>query len=92
MATPSRQNTINMRALGHALSLFLVISFMACIAWGIATPMPMHMHDAWASLLPGFVWLTPTGFLIGLIESYLYGWWIALIFAPLYNRFSKHAA
>lgn len=31
------------------------------------------------------VWLTPTGFTIGLIESLLYGWYAALLFGGLYN-------
>ncbi len=31
---------------GHALSLFLVITFTLCVVWGLVTPMPMHMHGA----------------------------------------------
>ena len=26
---------------------------------------------------------------LGLIESYLYGWYIALVFVPLYNYFNR---
>lgn len=47
------------------------------------------MHEAWAPLLPGFEWLTWSGFLIGLIESYLYGWYFAIVFVPLYRWFAK---
>ena len=76
-------------SLGHALSLFLVITFLICIGWGLVTPPALHMHGAWEDLLPGFEFLTPLGFGIGLIESYLYGWYIALVFVPLYNLFNK---
>ncbi len=75
--------------LGNTLSLFLAISFLLCIGWGLITPYSMHMHNAWAALLPGFKWLTPLGFLIGLVESYLYGWYIALVFTPLFRMFAK---
>ena len=43
------------------------------------------MYETWSGLLPGFVWLTPVGFIIGLVESFLYGWYAALIFGALYN-------
>ena len=81
-------NKLSVKRVGMAMSLFFAISFVACVVWGLVTPMPMHMHDAWVSLLPGFVWLTPGGFAIGLVESYLYGWWIALVFVTLYNKFA----
>ena len=32
---------------------------------------------------------TVPGFFLGLIESYLYGWYIALVFVPLYNYFNR---
>jgi hypothetical protein len=49
----------------------------------------MHMHEAWAPLLPGFEWLTLPGFIFGLIGSYFYGWYIAIVFSPLYRFFSS---
>ncbi len=45
---------------------------------------------AWAPLLPGFEWLTWTGFVIGLVEVYLYGWYLAVLFVPLYRWFSRN--
>lgn len=77
---------------GHALSLFLAITYSICVAWGLVTPMGMHMHGAWEPLLPGFHWITLPSFLIGLVEAYLYGWYTAVVFVPLYNFFSKRAA
>ena len=38
-------------------------------------------------LLPGFTWLTWQSFLLGLVESFLYGIYFGLVFVPLYNFF-----
>ena len=78
--------------LGHALSLLLAISFVLCMIWGAVTPVNMHMHRAWEQMLPGFHMDSPLGLLIGLAESYLYGWYIAVIFVPLYNLFNRDKA
>lgn len=75
--------------LGHALSIFLALSFTLCILWGLATPPEWHMHPAFEPLLPGFEFLTATGFAIGLVESYAYGWYIALLTVPLYRLFAR---
>ena len=75
--------------LGHALSVFLALTFTLCIAWGLVTPASLHTHKAWESLLPGFTFISVPSFFLGLIESYLYGWYIALVFVPLYRFFSR---
>ena len=70
--------------LGWALSLFLMLTYLVCIAFDLIFP-AYAMYETWSGLLPGFVWLTPVGFIIGLVESFLYGWYAALIFGGLYN-------
>lgn len=77
---------------GHALSVFLVTSYTLCVLWCLATPASLHMYPAWAPLMPGFHWLSLPSFLIGLVWAYVYGWYAALVFVPLYNLFSKRAA
>ena len=75
--------------IAHALSLFLVITYVLCVGFGLLAPTQLHMHEAWAPLLPGFEWLTWSGFLIGLVEVYFYGWYTAILFVPLYRVFAK---
>lgn len=75
--------------LGNTLSLLLVISYLLCIGFGLLAPSEMRMYEAWEPLLPGFEWLTWSGFLIGLVEAYLYGWYISVLFVPLYRLFSR---
>ena len=70
--------------LGWALSLFLAITYLVCVGFDLIFP-GYAMYETWSGLLPGFVWLTPAGFVIGLVESFLYGWYGALIFGGLFN-------
>ena len=77
---------ISLRAAGLSTSLLLAITFTLCVAFDLL--FPSHaMYQAWVRLLPGFEWLSWRSFLIGLAESYGYGWFIALIWVPLYNVF-----
>ncbi len=73
--------------LGMSLGLFLTISFVLCVGFDLMFP-NYAMHGAWEGLLPGFVWLSWGAFAIGLIETFLYGWYVALILGPLYNFFA----
>ena len=77
---------LSLTAIGHAASLFLAITFTLCVAFDLL--FPSHaMFRVWQELLPGFEWISWRSFLLGLIESYIYGWYVALIWVPLYNVF-----
>ena len=67
------------------LGLFLVISYALCIGYGLLVPEEFRMHTAWEALLPGFTWLSPASFIIGLVESFAYGFYISVVFVPIYN-------
>lgn len=75
---------LSFAAVGHASSLFLAITFTVCVAFDLLFP-ARAMYQAWQKLLPGFEWITWRSFLIGLVESYGYGWYFTLIWVPLYN-------
>jgi len=77
--------------LGWALSLFLALTFIICVLFDLIFP-GYAMYESWSGLLPGFVWLTPVGFVIGLVESFLYGWYAALLFGGLFNAFAVRGA
>tara|TARA_R110000868_G_C10961692_1_gene768595 strand:- start:5778 stop:6047 length:270 start_codon:yes stop_codon:yes gene_type:complete len=85
---PSRQGP-RLVPLGLTLSSFLLVTYLICIIFGLIAPDRFHMHEAWAPLLPGFEWLTPQGVLFGAIGSFLYGWYIAVLFVPLYRLFHR---
>lgn len=77
-------------ALGISLSLFLAITFTLCVGFDLLFP-GHAMYESWLRLLPGFTWLSWPSFLLGLAESFAYGWYMALIFGPLYNFFAARS-
>ena len=78
---------IPIMALGLSLSLFLALSFVLCVLLGVVVP-DFGLHQPWLQFLPGFTWLTWPSFFLGLAESFAYGWYVALIFGPLFNFFA----
>jgi cytochrome c biogenesis protein CcdA len=82
------RHSVSLWAVGHATSLFLAITFAACVAFDLLFPQ-QAMYQNWQKLLPGFQWISWKSFLLGLVESYGYGWFFALIWVPLYNVFGS---
>ena len=81
------KHAISFTAFGNASSLFLAITFSTCVAFDFL--FPSHaMYQAWQKLLPGFEWISWKSFLLGLVESYSYGWYVTFIWVPLYNVFA----
>lgn len=72
-------------SLGSASAL----SFVLCVLWGLVTPESLHMHRFLEIVLPGFEWLSVGGFLLGLIESFLWGAYAGVVFVPLHNFFHR---
>ncbi len=77
--------------LGLSLGIFLAITFVLCVGFDLLFP-GMAMYQTWLKLLPGFTWLSWPSFFLGLVESFAYGWYVALVFGPLYNFFVTRLA
>ena len=75
-------------ALGMSLGVFLAITFILCVGFDLLFP-GMAMYETWLKLLPGFTWLSWPSFFLGLVESFAYGWYVALVLGPLYNFFAS---
>jgi hypothetical protein len=85
------KHAISFAAFGNATSLFLAITFTLCVGFDLI--FPAHaMYQAWQKLLPGFEWISWRSFFLGLVESYGYGWYLTLIWVPLYNVFAGRAS
>jgi hypothetical protein len=80
---------LNIKVVSWALATTALISFLVCISYGLATPQILHMHVFLEQILPGFKWLTWSGFLIGAVESFLYGAYAGLVYVPIYNFFLR---
>ena len=73
--------------LGMSLASFLAISYVLCVLFGVVVS-ERGIHLLFAQLLPGFTWITWPSFFLGLVWSFVYGWYIAVVFTPLFNFFS----
>jgi hypothetical protein len=83
----STSRTILVTALGLSLSSFLAFSYVACVLGYLLFPSLPIAHSALAIFLPGFSLLSWGTFSLGLVESVFWGWYVALVFGPLFNFF-----
>lgn len=87
-----RSGTIPVVVLGLSLSVFLAFSFVICVIGYLFLPGLPVDHAALSIFLPGFTLLSWRSFFLGLAESFAWGWYVALVFGPLYNFFIRRAA
>jgi len=85
-------SSLSIKKLGLSLSTFFAISYVICIMGYLLMPDFPVRHEALAIFLPGFQLLSWQSYFLGLIESFVWGWYIAAVFAPLYNFFGRHVA
>jgi hypothetical protein len=81
---------MNMKVVSWSLGLFLAFSYFLCVLYGLIVPERLHGMKAFLeAALPAFRWLTFGGFFLGLMESFLYGVYIGVVFTPIYNFINK---
>jgi len=83
---------LNLKVWTCALGAWSALTYLLCVLWGVVAPDRIHTQAAETLLetvLPGFRWLSPVGFLIGLVESFLYGAYAGLLLVPLHNLFHR---
>lgn len=49
-------------------------------------------HASLGIFLPGFTLLSWQSFILGLVESVIWGWYIALVSGSIYNFFARRMA
>ena len=75
---------LNTKLVTWALGIFAAITFVLCVIYGLVTPKSLQ-SEFLEMVLPAFKWLTWWGFLLGLVESFLYGVYAGLLYCPIYN-------
>jgi hypothetical protein len=78
---------LSWKVVSKSLASFAAISYVLCIGFGLLAPTSLHAAWLLEALLPGFTWLSPGSFVLGLIETGLYGAWAGALYAALYNFF-----
>lgn len=86
----SDSKPIRIYPVGMSLGILLALSFALCVVFGLLFP-GTTMYQAWLPLLPGVSWISWPSFLLGLVETFAYGWYIAVIFVPAWNFFAPRA-
>ena len=82
-------SSLHIARLGLSLSTFFVISYVICIAGYLLAPGFPVQHASLSIFLPGFELLSWRSFFLRLVESFIWGWYIAAVFVPLYNFFGR---
>jgi hypothetical protein len=83
---------LNWKVVTQSLASFSAISFVLCVGYGLIAPAAFHPAWLLEAVLPGFTWLTAGGFVLGLIESALYGAFAGALYSALYNYFARRAS
>ena len=76
---------LNIKVVTWSLAIWTVFTVLFRVAFAMLTPSTLYMHALLLQILPGFEWFSWRGFLVGLIESFLYGAYAGLVLVPIYN-------
>ena len=76
---------MNTKIVTWSAGLFTAISFLICVIFGLITPETVHMHQFLEIVLPAFVWISLGSFLLGLVESFLWGAYIGFGYSLIHN-------
>jgi uncharacterized protein DUF5676 len=82
---------LNWKVVTKTVSSFAAITYVLCIGYGLIAPPAWHAPWLLEALLPGFKWLSVGSFVLGVIESALYGAWAGFLYSALYNCFARRA-
>ncbi len=80
---------MSLKIVTWALALSAALLYLLCIAYGLVNTTGGHMREFLSIMLPGFEWLTPKGFAIGLVKSFLYGALLGLVYVPIHNALQR---
>jgi len=80
---------LNTKAVALSLGVFAAVSFGVCVLWGLLLPESLHMHGFLELVLPAFKWLSVGSFALGLVESFLFGVYVGVVYVPIRNYFTS---
>src|SRR5262249_29105272 len=80
---------LNWKLVAKSLGSFAAISYVLCIGAGLLIPSSVHTSWLLEAMLPGFKWLSPGSFVLGLVEASIYGAWAGVLYSALYNFFAR---
>ena len=81
---------LSITTVGLSLGALFAVTFLLCVLWDLLLP-GWAMYAVWQRLFPGFNW-SASGFVVGLVETVVYGYYVAVIFVPVYNYLRRRGA
>jgi hypothetical protein len=76
---------VRLAVLGMSLGISFAVTFVLCVLFYHLVPNIGSGHLLLTLLLPYFEFQSWTGFVIGLAESFVLGWYVAVVFGLTYN-------
>lgn len=80
---------LNLKVWSMSSGCFMAISFVICVVGGLIAPSLPIPHQM-LEVLPGFVWISPAAFVLGLVETFAFGLYAGLLFVLLHNFFASY--
>jgi len=77
--------SLDWKVMTWSLGLFTSVTFIVCVVYGLVLPAAFHMTQFLEITLPGFRWLSFGSFILGLVETFLYGAYAGLVFTGIHN-------
>jgi hypothetical protein len=82
---------LSMKVMGLSAALFDAVTYVLCVLYGLIAPKGLHATQLLEWMLPGFKWLSLGSFLLGVVETFLYGAYLGLSFTLIYNVVLKRS-
>jgi len=83
---------LNWKVMTWSLGLFSAVTFVFCVVYGLVMPRALHLTQFLEITLPGFRWLSVVSFVLGLVETFLYGAYVGLVFTGIHNAVRRRFA
>ena len=83
---------LNWKVMTWSLGLFSAVTFVFCVVYGLVMPRALHLTQFLEITLPGFRWLSVGSFVLGLVETFLYGAYVGLMFTGIHNAVRRRFA
>ena len=76
---------LRMKVWALTLGLWAAVTYSLCVLGGVLFPTFPIRHQTLELILPGFTWLTAGSFVLGLVESFVLGAYVAVVLVPIHN-------
>lgn len=80
---------LNVKVWAMSLGCWMAATFTICVLGGVFAPGLPVPHRTLELLLPSFTWISVGSFVLGLVETSLYGVYAGGLFAALHNIFAR---